>query len=149
VPAGDLITLDYQVELRGLLMGKGTTFGIGPVPQMIEGLGTPRPKTADLDYTDADGAYGGKDRRDVRVVTVPLVIRETTSALAMTRLDELNDAWDVSIVDIPLYVRLPGWGKFHVNGRPRGLTADLGGVQWGAIEAMGTFYCPTPTITVP
>lgn len=149
MPAGDLITLDYQVELRGLLMGKGTTIGIGPVPQMIEGLGVSAPKTADLEYTDADGAYGGKDRRDGRVVTVPLVIRETTAALAMTRLDNLNIAWDVSIVNIPLYFRLPGWGKRYVNGRPRGLNADLGGVQWGAIEAIGTFYCPTPTILTP
>lgn len=148
MPAGDLVVADYQLELRGVLMGAGTVYGIGPRPASIEGLGNPQPKTADLDFAHADGAYGGQDKRGVRVVTVPIVIRQTTAALAMTSLETLMTAWDVSAADIPLYFRLPGWGRRYVNGRPRGLAADIPTElkQRFAIACLGTFVCPTPTI---
>ena len=148
MPAGDLVVADYQAELRGVLMGVGTVYGIGPRPASIEGLGNPQPKTTDLDLAHADGAYGGHDKRGVRVITVPIVIRQTSAALAMTSLETLMTAWDVATADIPLYFRLPGWGKRYVNGRPRGLDADIPTElkKRFAIACLGTFVCPSPTI---
>ena len=147
MPAGSV----YQVELRGLTMGAGTVYGIGPRPASIEGLGLPAPKTADLDLAHADGAYGGSDKRAVRVITVPIVIRQVSAALAMTSLTTLQTAWDVAAADIALYFNLPGWGQFHVNGRPRGLEANIPTElkQRFAITCLGTFVANTPTIHFP
>ena len=151
MPPGDLVTVDYTAELRLLLMGFGTVYGIGPRPASIEGLGLSSPKTNDLDLAHADGAYAGQDKRSVRVITVPIVIRQTSAALAMTSLTTLQTAWDVSTVDIPLYFRLPGWGKFHVNGRPRGLEVAVPTElkQRFSITCLGTFVCNTPTVFFP
>lgn len=128
-------------------MGATTIYGIEMGAGGITGLGVPRVKTADLEYADANGSYGGKDRLDVRVITVPLVIRGSTATGAMDGLETMNTAWAPSIVDLPLYIRLPGFGKFYVNGRPRGLDADLKDMQFGAVHALATFVCLNPTIT--
>lgn len=128
-------------------MGATTIYGIEMGAGGITGLGVPRVKTTDLSYTDRDGSYGGVDRLDVRVITVPLIIRGATATAAMDGLEAMNTAWAVSAVDIPLYMRLPGFGKFYVNGRPRGLDADLKDMQFGAVHALATFVCPNPTIT--
>lgn len=151
MPAGDLVTVDYTAELRGLLMGFGTVYGIGPRPLTIEGLGNPQPKTHDLELAHADGSYGGQDKRAIRVVTVPIIIRQTSAANAMTSLTTLQTAWDVATADIPLYFRLPGWGKFHINGRPRGLDVTIPTElkQRFAIACLGTFVANTPTIITP
>lgn len=149
MPAGDLVVADYQLELRALLMGAGTVYGIGPRPASIEGLGLPPVKTADMDFVHSDGAYGARDTRGVRVVSVPIVIRQTSAANAMTALDTLKTAWDISTVDLPMYFRLPGWGKRYVNGRPRGLDASIPTElkQRFSINCLCTFVCLTPTIT--
>lgn len=151
MPAGDLIAADYQIELRLLLMGASTVYGIGPTPASIEGLGLTQPKTNDLDLAHQDGAYGGHDKRGIRVITIPIVIRHTSAANAMNALTTLETAWDVSTTDIPLYLRLPGWGKFHVNGRPRGLSAEIPTElrQKASIKCLATFVANTPTIVTP
>lgn len=149
--AGDAISGDYQGEIRLLLFGQGTVYAIGPRPASIEGLGLPGVKTADLEFAHQDGSYGGQDKRGIRVITIPIVIRQTTAAAAMNSLATLKTAWDVSTSDIPLYLRVPGWGKFHVNGRPRGLEASIPNElkQRFAINCLATFVANTPTIVTP
>lgn len=149
--AGDLIGADYQGEIRGLLFGATTVFGIGPRPASIDGLGLTAVKTNDLEFAHKDGSYGGQDKRSIRVITIPLVIRQTSAAAAMNSLTTLETAWDVATADIPLYLRLPGWGKFHVNGRPRGLDATIPTElrQRFSINCLATFVANTPTIITP
>lgn len=145
------VSADYQAELRGLLMGSGTVYGIGPRPASIEGLGLMQPKTNDLEYAHKDGSFAGQDKRGIRVVTVPIIIRQTTAANAMNSVNTLKTAWDVATIDIALTFQLPGWGVFHVNGRPRGLDVEIPTElkQRFAITCLGTFVCTTPTIFFP
>jgi hypothetical protein len=64
----------------------------------------------------------------------------------MADFDALVAAWAPSTVDIPLYFRLPSWGKRYVNGRPRGLDEDFAALEFGRITAMPTFVALDPTI---
>ena len=174
MPAGDLIDRDYQLELRSMLMGDNTMYTIDRSRGAIKGLGMPPAKTADTELDHADGSYGGEDYTGPRVITVALLIKgsensgtwndadstwngsggtwDTTGGSgtspggALNGLSALNDAWAASTTDIPLYLRLPGWGKFHVNGRPRGLDEDLSLLTFGLIVVMATFVALDPTI---
>src|SRR6266576_1380797 len=123
MPPGDLVVADYQWELRAVLMGVTTRFK--PAPPGIKGLVASSVKSADVDLEGADGSYASVDRKAPRVITIPMTILEINAGTAMNSLQTLSAAWDASATDIPLYIRLPGWGKFHVNGRPRGLVEDL------------------------
>lgn len=146
MPAGDLVVADWQVELRATLMGATTIYRLA-MGGGFGGLGVPGAKTTDLDLTDRDGAYGGRDRSGVRTITVPLVIRTAVAATALVGLEQMNTTWAPSTIDIPLYGRLPGWGRFSVNGRPRGLDVDLKDMQFGIVRCLATFVALTPTIT--
>ncbi len=145
MPAGDLVTVNYTAELRLTLMGVGSIYEI----KTVTGLGTPPTKTYDLDLTGLDGAYGGRDRLQPRVITVEFEIATGSAATAMAGLTTTNTTWSPSTTDIPLYLRMPGFDKFHVNGRPRGLDADLKNMQFGVIYCLGTFVALTPTIITP
>ncbi|MEO7836978.1 MAG: hypothetical protein ABIS21_04995 [Acidimicrobiales bacterium] len=147
MPAGDLVTVDWTVELRATLMGATTIYRLAMGGAAIGGLGVPGVKATDLDLTDQAGAYGGRDRNGVRVVTVPLVIRTASASSAMVGVSAMNATWAPSTSDIPLYFRLPGFNKFYVNGRPRGLDVDLKDMQFGIVRCLGTFVALTPTIT--
>lgn len=144
-------SLPYQLELRSLLMGAGTVYGIGPRPASIEGLGNPPPKTNDLELAHADGSYSGTDVRGIRVITVPLVIRQTSANNVMESLATLKTAWDVANADIALYFQLPYWGNFHAMGRPRGLEVNIPTelMQRFAITCLGTFVANDPNLYFP
>jgi hypothetical protein len=142
--AGDLIVADYQAELAGLLMGAGTGFDFDVAG--IVGLGIPAPKTNDLPLDHAPGSIGARDDPDVRTITIPLKWGGAGAAAAMNGLLTLTAAWNPVVADVPLYLRLPGWGKFHVAGRPRGLAEDLSRMPQGEAAALATFVALDPSI---
>lgn len=145
MPAGDLVIADYQVELRGVLVGgAGGTARIGPPG--IGGLGVPTPKSADVSLQLADGAYGATDWADVRTVTVPILIDGTTDGGAWNAFAAHRTAWAASTADIPLYLRLPGLGRVYCLGRPRGLAEDLSLMPEGIINCLGTFVALKPAL---
>lgn len=145
MPAGDLVVADWQAELRSTLMGATTVFKIVG----FDGLGEPPVRSRDVELFGQDGSYGSPDYRGPRILLITLHIVQTTSALAFTSLSNLMTAWAPSTTDIPLYFRVPGWGKVHVDGRPRGLEADLDVAKMAAhvITCIGEFHALTPTIT--
>ena len=145
MPAGDLITADWQIELRTTLMGAGTNYEFDPAG--LAGFGVPPVKDADVDLDGAHGSYASQDFNGPRVITVSFDIAQTTAAAALTRLKELNVVWAPSTVDLPCHFRLPGWGRFSVVGRPRGLDEKLGQAEFGRVLAMATFVANDPTIT--
>lgn len=142
--AGDLITLDYHLELRGLLMGPGTPYHFeGP----WTGLGFAGVKTADVELDQAPGVYPGRDYLAARVLTFPLAFGGGTPAACMVAFRDLLAAWAPSTAtDVELWGRLPGWGTFTVTGRPRGLVEDLTGLKGGEGKALATFFCPDPEV---
>lgn len=146
MPAGDLVVADYQLEIRTTLMGDGTNYALGPYGQTIKGLGVPTPKTADVELYHDGGAYGSPDYMGIRIISVPFELGGTPAQVGGW-VKDLNTAWAPSTTDIPLYMQLPGFGKFYVNGRPRGFDADLTNLQFGIVTGEAYFTALDPTIT--
>ncbi|MDQ3107914.1 MAG: hypothetical protein M3Q68_08955 [Actinomycetota bacterium] len=144
MPAGDLVTADYHFELRSVLMGAGSLYEL--LPDGLTGFGVPSLKTADVSMLHADGSYAAPDYLDVRTIRIAVEISRSTGALAMQDFDALVAAWAPATTNVPLYFRLPYWGKKYVNGRPRGLTENLSLVGFGIIRAFGTFEALDPAI---
>lgn len=147
MPAGDLVVANYQLELRGLLMGKDSSYRLtGPV----EGLGRAPTKSADEPLDQQAGSVGGPDHPDVRIITVPLGIRAASDAAAVALLDSLMTAWAEAAAAIPLYFRWPHWGKFHFNGFPRGLVDSAPDLPVAnTIDVLATFMALDPTRYTP
>jgi hypothetical protein len=109
-------------------------------------LGVPDAKTQDVDYAFRDGSNANPDDTQVRVLTFNVIIRATTATDAMNALRTLETAFATSPVDVPATIQMPGW-LVSMNGRPRGVKADLVHVQFGAIHALCRFDCLDPTLT--
>lgn len=144
MPAGDLVVADFQVELNLVLMGAGTNYELGPGP--ITGLGQPPAKVQDVTLSHEPGAYGAKEFTDVRTLSIPLLIHGTDPADAMTNFATVSAAWAASETDVELWIQLPGFGKFHVVGRPREFADDLTNLKSSEIAALGTFVALDPTL---
>ena len=140
---GELVEQDYHLELRGLLHGPGTRYSWdGP----WVGLGLPATKSQDVELDQANGSYPGRDYLTSRLLTFPVAFGGSSPADVMLDLLELTEAWSPSLVDLELHGQLPGWGHFHVVGRPRGLIEDLSNLKSGEGRAMATFVAHDPTI---
>lgn len=144
MPAGDLVVSDYQFEIRTTLLGYGTSYEMErPGPQ---GLGN-KVKEKDVDLRHDDGSYAGPDRLDSRLLTIPIEIAGTASA-AGAAFKTLNDTiWAHSTTDLQLHMQLPGFGKFYVYGRPRGVLEDMTNADFGIIRCQLFFKVNDPTIT--
>lgn len=145
--AGDLVVADFQAEIRTTLFGDGTNYGIDF--KNIEGLGTAPVRSTDVELDQADGSYGSPDVYGPRVIIIPIVFEGTPSNVGSWAKTWQTTTWAKSSTDIPLYMQLPGFGKFHVNGRPRGFDVDITRIGFGIITAEATFVALDPTITYP
>lgn len=134
--AGDLVTTDFHLELRGHLLGPGTRYHFdGPWGGLF-----PAVKANDRADTSADGGAAGVDRLDVRVLTFPVGFGGPGGPSdAMDDLRALAVAWRRSQGDEELWGQLPGLGRFRVWGRPRGLAEDLTMLKAGEGRALATF----------
>jgi len=142
---GALVVADWQVELRDVLTGNGTPYQLGP--KVIQGLDVPEAKTHDTDLGHAAGSYQGRDYTGPRTVLIDYAIDGNSDAAAAgTTFRTLSALWVASTVDLPLYMQVPGFGKIRVNGRPRGLVADLADLSIGFVTALAVFECGDPTI---
>lgn len=146
--AGDLVTADYHLEIRTTLFGKGVN-GLWLDQDHIAGLGVPDTKTQDSDLAGQDGFYAGPDFLAGRMLTIAVIVKAASQSALGTNLQTLNTAWAPSATDIPLYLRIPEFGKFHVNGRPRGHAPSMHLSRRGVFRTVLRFDCPDPTITVP
>lgn len=149
MPAGDLVTGDYQFEIRATLFGFGTDTNVDGPRMGLRGFGLPDVKFSDTEYAHSDGSFAGEDFLSSRSLSLPFKIVKADEAAAFTALAVASTAWAPSTVDIPLWFQLPGIGKRYVNGRPRGLVEDLSAARLGVIPILCTFVCPDPTIHTP
>lgn len=146
MPAGDLLSAPYQVEIRGALTGQGTDFLIEEGG--IVGLGAPPPKTNDTDLGHDAGAYLGRDFTSVRILTIPYVISGEDADEAGALFFTLTELWEASETDIELHLQVPGFGHVTATGRPRGLADDLSLLHAGVARGLATFVCGNPTLTI-
>ena len=144
MPAGDLLTDDYQLELRGVLMGYGTDYQIRP--EGIGGLGSAPAKVRQVSLAHGDGSVAADDLLGERIITVPITITGDDPGDAMDKLDALNTAWAPGAA-VVLHGQLPGWAHWSVTGHPRPAAADLSNLKSGIIETLYEFHALEPTIT--
>lgn len=146
----DLLTRDYQWQLEGTLYGCGSNGVSLENGKSIDGLGVPDTKTQDVEYFGRDGVKPNPDYAQLRVITIPAIIRigaaNATIAAVWTSYDNLLTAWAPVTASVHLAFQLPGFGKFHVNGRPRGVKGDLSLGNRGVIHALLRFDAVDPTL---
>lgn len=147
--AGDLISQDVQVELRGLLIGEGTDY---PITAPIEGLGDLEVRQGDLPRPLAHGLFAGPQFYGGRTLRIPYAILGDDADDAVDKLVELGAAVRVitaldgdDVTTIPLVLRLPGGLRLTSFGKPTRNFVDTtslpnakGRTIRGVIEFRGT-----------
>src|SRR5262245_51539045 len=149
VPAGALLTADWQIEIQGLLTGNGTAYII-PINPGFHGLATATIKASDFVLQGQDGIVANRDYQAERQISIPYIILQTTQAAAVNALTTLRTAWKpvASTTDVELHGRFPGWGHWSCTGRPRGISGDDWSlIHSGVIRVLASFVATTPTIT--
>ena len=106
--AGDLLTANWQVELRTTLMGSTTNYPI----RGLDGVSTVVPIVRkDVPKLLVDGVFQGTHTYGSRVITVTMDVVVTTAANLETRMATLETAWAKATSDIFLCVQLGGVKK--------------------------------------
>jgi hypothetical protein len=116
--AGDLITVDRQLEWRGLLLGSGTPYGLVQLEGWID---RPDLRDGDVDRDDQHGAHPGRllvGRRTI-TMTFKIVRRLAEFRAAVAELQRATSP-DENPVEEPLVVQLDGV-KAMVSARCTGL----------------------------
>jgi hypothetical protein len=151
MPAGDLVTVDFQWELRTALMGAGTNVRAHRRKGGIVGLLDAPGGAAESEYAHADGAFIGEVRRPPRTATFNLVIDDVSPAVAGALLAQQEAVWAATgVAEEPLHFQLPGYGKRYVNGWPLGtLDVDTTDLVFGVVTFAALFRITNPTIFTP
>jgi hypothetical protein len=111
--AGDLITGDWQAELRTTLMGGASDYTI------VEFDITPAVIVSnDLPKLLADGEFQGAQFRGPVLVTLTMNVTGTSQADLLGNIDALATAWRPASSNLTFVVRVPQLGKRSVEGRP-------------------------------
>jgi hypothetical protein len=130
----------WQMELRGLLMGRGTPYRFAAAP---EGLGLPALRTNDMAWLADDGAYGAGDWMQPRLVRARLWVDAGDAAASETAARTLVGAWAPSRTDLPLELRVAA-KAYLAYGRPRRCEIDLAPLKYGHAEAAVEFAALDP-----
>jgi len=136
------ITQTWQAELRGLLQGAGTAYGL----TAVDGLGSPPLRTDDVDRPRRDGARGQDDYYASRTIVLGFIIEDTPAGIDGT-VDVWKQAWRrVTDVDIALDLSTESTTARRYFGRPRRLSVDEGAATWhfGRVVARAEFVAMDP-----
>lgn len=118
--AGDLIHLDQQVELAGLLLGETTQFQL----EELDLFAAPNASDQDTDRND-QGVMPGADRYQGRLLTVNLWLDAFPDMDAMLEdRANLEAAFSPSSTERELHFRVGGQ-HYCYYGRGRGITVDM------------------------
>lgn len=141
MPPGDLIDADYQVEIRDLLLGVGTSYLV----QGLEGIHAQAVKTADLDLI-GDGSYAGEDFEASKKPVLTVIFAADDPVDLQDLLDDFLDAWAIG-GDVELHWQLAGSHRYLV-GRTRRVAVDENRRHAGVIEADAEFFAADPTVHI-
>lgn len=113
---GDLITTDWQVEIRGHLFGPGTDWRVGG----IDRWSSRTVRSDDTPRASSGGAIPGRDLTNPEIRGLRLNTGRgngmTTAAELVEARDTLRDAWAANSADVPVVYQLGGqkrlrWGR--------------------------------------
>lgn len=147
--AGSLITQDYQLELRGLLLGAGTPYEHA---KPIEGLGVPPVREVDLERPEGHGEFPGAQYLAARTIRMGVNIAGDTSAETLANAEALGAAWkpvDESLdggLTLPLILRLPNRAAMRLLGKPTRYALDLTELKSGHATADLEFKAVDPRL---
>jgi hypothetical protein len=114
VPAGDLITTDWQIEYNDLLTGDLTDIDI----LSIEGLeDLPPQRGSDYPLAEYDGSAPGRRFSEPRVITVTYELAGEPGDLR-TLVNSLRRATGTRSDELPLVIAVPGMDVLRLNARP-------------------------------
>lgn len=136
--AGDTITADWQVEVRGLLLGPGTAWRVG----QLDRWSSRSVRSEDTPRGASNGSVLGRDlvnseARILRPNTGQGSGRTTAADLVALR-DQLRAAWATEAADIPVAYQLGGQKRIRY-GRTRGLDFDETNLVVGYLAAVCEF----------
>lgn len=112
MPAGDLISADWQAELRTTLMGNST------FPIVSVDISPPTLISHDLPKLLDDGEFQGSQYEGAQYVTLTMNVTGSSESNLISNLDTLKTAWAKASSDLTFVIRLPSWGKRSIQGRP-------------------------------
>lgn len=145
--AGDLITTDWEMEFRDLLMGGSTSYSIVSVEGLLD---LPEVTSSDQARLRRHGLRAGDDFLQGRAVTVTLEIYASSEAAFTAAISGLKSALRPGIAEVPLVFRLPsvaGGAKFQVNARVRKVSWPVTMAQFHRIpEVVVEFYSTDPRL---
>lgn len=143
---GDLVSQDFQYELRTTLVGASTDYELDHDRRgAYTPLGIVSVKSRDVDLASGDGSYAGADRKGPRIFVLPLVYGGTPEACGAA-IQSMETMWAAATSDVLLYGRIPGVTKFYAQGRPRGLGVDASDLHFGIVRFTATFVALTPAL---
>jgi hypothetical protein len=116
MPAGDLITLPWQAELNGVLMGPNTAF----VLRGFEPWTAPVVRNVDIARAQQHGLFPGRDYLGERLVTADIAIRAATDALEQAARRQLAGAFVPPAGGLAELVWMEDDGvRYRLVGKPR------------------------------
>ena len=142
---GDLLSGDYQFELRSVLMGDGTNYEIGA--EGWGGFGTPEIRARQSVLPLEHGAVADREYADARELRLPMIIKGTTVANLLSNWQSVMEAWQPSQSgDVQAALQIGG-SKFLLSGRPRGIS-DADTTHYGRLRifAEATFVATDPRL---
>lgn len=137
---GDLLTLDYQMQLDSWLGGTGQEWD-NILPGWSDPTGAPTVgDVAQLGFSS--GGAAGYDRGAPIVFTASMSTAEANidEATAWDAIVDLRDAWaPTGNTDKELWLQMPGLGVVYLVGRPRAPEVNIELIRSGVAIAMVTF----------
>jgi hypothetical protein len=143
--AGDLITADGQIEMRGLLIGSGTDFLISD--DGIDGFGTTDLRTSDVARPQAHGLFQQRTWLGQRDIDFEILVVGDTQAEVLTNLQTLGEAFaPASSTEAEALALRVGGSVFLAYGRPDKTAADVSLIQSGLAKVKTRFVATDPLL---
>lgn len=139
-------TVDGQVELRGLLMGRDTPYPL----RLFSPWGHPATRTNDVPRPQDHGAFGGPEYYEPRRIPATVLVAADDQAGVEELLAPLAAAWQAPPDDPPDQLEELTWQlggqQYMARGRPRGAIVDMAGYGTGIVEVGCRFEALDPVV---
>lgn len=116
MPAGDLLTANYQYEFNGILMGSGTNWIVESIDGLFE---MPALVSGDVDRSDTHGEIPGEDWMRGRTILMELKGTFDTGTLMDAAMRDMAKAMRPRTAEAQFMIRRPGAVDKYINCRPK------------------------------